>query len=101
MGTPKRDVFADGAAEQQLVLQNKADLLTQRLERITADAFAIDTDLAFARIIEARDQAHQGALARTGCSDDGNLFSRFDREVDMRQHRSTGLILKRDVPELD
>src|SRR2546425_12765207 len=95
-GTPKRDVFADGAAEQQLVLQDEADLLTQRLERIIADVFAIDTHLAFDRVVEARDQAHQGALAGTSCSDDGNLFSRFDREVNMRQHRSTGLIFERE-----
>src|SRR5207245_643190 len=68
-GTPERNVFADGAAEHQLVLQNQADLLAQRLQRVVPDVLAIDTDLALARVIEARDQAHQGALAGAGGSD--------------------------------
>src|SRR5437879_3042804 len=98
--TPKRDVFADGAPEQQLVLQNQANLLAQRLQRVGPDVFAIDTDLALARVIEARDQAHQGALAGAGGSHDSNLFSWCDRQVNMRQHRTTGLVFERYVPEL-
>ena len=53
------------------------------------------------RVVEARDQTHQGALPGTGGSDDGHLFPRCDREVDLRQHRSTGLVFERYVPEGD
>src|SRR5436190_561243 len=66
-----------------------------------ADVFAVDTDLAVARVIEARDQAHEGALAHAGCSDDGNPFAPGDHEVDVRQHRSISRVSERYVPEFD
>ena len=53
------------------------------------------------RVIESGQQTYESALAGTCPAHDGNFFSRRDSKVNVREHRPTGLVFERDVPELD
>ena len=57
IGAAIGDVFPDGAAEQQRILQHEADLITQRLQGELAHVDAVELHRAGLRIEEARNQA--------------------------------------------
>ena len=99
--TAKGDVLPQGPAEDEGVLQDQADLLAQRLQGVVPNVLAINQDRAPGGVVEARDQANQGALTGARGPDDGNLLSRRDRQVNMREHGLAGLVLEGYVAELD
>src|SRR6516164_9371215 len=99
-GASKRNVFTDSAAEEQRVLQNQADLLTQRKQGVVPDFLAVDANHSVGWIIKARNQAYQGALARSRGPDDSNLLARNNRKVNVIENRPARLVLKPNTPEV-
>src|SRR5690606_36949070 len=97
------DVLPDGAAEQEDILLDDADLSPQRGERHVTDIDAIDRDAAAGDVVEARQQRRDRGLAGTGRTDEGDRLARPDFEVDVPQHRAIrgvaeGDVLVADVP---
>src|SRR6516225_7822814 len=82
-GASKRNVFTDSTAEKQGVLQNQADLFTQRKQGVVPGVRAVDANRSLGRIVEARKQAYQRALARSRGPYDSNLLARSNRKVNV------------------
>src|SRR6516225_9794105 len=99
-GATKRNVFTNCAAEEQGVLQNQADLFTQRKQSVVPDVFTVDANPSVARVIKARNQTYQGALARSCGPDDSNLLARNNRKANVAEHRPPRLVLKPNTPEV-
>ena len=95
------DVVTDRAVEEQGFLQDQADLIAQGLDREASQILTFDQDRPGARVVEARQQAHERALARARGSDDGQLFAGLDDQVDAREHLAAGVVGERNRLELD
>src|SRR5215469_9204165 len=98
-GPTKGNVFTNRAAEEQGVLQNQADLFTQRKQRVVPDVFAIDANRSVDGVVKARNEAYQGTLAGSRSPHDSNPLARNQRKVNVAEHRSPGLVLKPNTPE--
>jgi len=88
------DIFTNGSAEEQRILEHEADLLAQGLHEIVPNIFAINIDRSCAWVIKPGHEAHQRALAGARCSYDGNPFPWPDYKIDFRKHRPTRFILE-------
>ncbi len=71
----KREIFADGFAEQECLLGNDPHVVPKHLERIVARRSAVNEQRLFRRFVKPRDQVDQGGFSRTGWSDDGQARS--------------------------
>src|SRR5258708_3737245 len=100
IGATKSNVLAYGATEQQGILQNQADLFADRVDREIPNVFAVDAHGSLRRVVKARNQAYQGALARSCGPYDSNLLARNNRKVKVAEHRSPRLVLKRNTSEV-
>src|SRR5262249_39778882 len=96
----KGDVVADRALKEQRILQHQADLLSQGLDAVGAYVRAVDSDLARSRVVQAWDEADQGALACTGRPYDGQFFARLDAHVHPGAHVVTRSVAKGPLPKL-
>ena len=65
VGRGGRDVVADGAAEQEVLLQHDADAAAQMGEVDVADVDAVEADHALLGRLDALDQARHRRLARS------------------------------------
>src|SRR5713226_4737585 len=72
VGIRVAQVLADAGVEQETVLENDTDLLTQRLQADLAQVGAVDLDAAGARIVQAGQQVGQRRLACTARADQSN-----------------------------
>ena len=61
----------------------------------------IERDDARGRIVEARDETEQRALARAGAADERDDLVRRDREIDLVEHRLLVVVAEADVFEGD
>ncbi len=66
------DIFEDTAGEQLNFLRHHGDLLAKTFLGDLAKIFAVDQNTAALGIIEALQQAHQSAFARSAGSDQGD-----------------------------
>ena len=99
--TTVTDVLKDRSGKQENVLLHDADVAAQRFLRVIADVNVVDQDRALHDVVEPHQQmAHRG-LAAAGRTDERELFTRFDREVDMIEDLTAAFIMKADVTELD
>jgi hypothetical protein len=57
LGQPVGDVFGDGGAEEEGILQHDADMPAQAVERHRAHVDAVDADRTRSRVVEAGQQA--------------------------------------------
>src|SRR5262249_43951335 len=78
-----------------------AYLFTQGLQGIIPNVLAVDADFAAGGVIETRDQAHQGAFARSRGPYNGHLLARSNREINVVEHRSSRLVIKRHTTKGD
>src|SRR5690348_10556797 len=101
VGTTEGDVLANGATEEQGVLEHQADLVAERLHRIPPDVVAVDTDAPPGWVVQARHEAHKRALARARCSDDRHRGPWLDEEVDVGEDGLPWGVLERHIAELD
>ena len=78
----RRMLRADGAGEQEDVLEHQADRPAQRREIPLPHVDAVDRHPAGVDVVEAQQQVGQGALAGAGVADDRQRLTRLDRERD-------------------
>ena len=67
------DVFGDGAVKQRLSCVTIRDMAAKALLGDPRNVLAVDQNLAEFQIVEAQQQADEGALARTAAPDQANL----------------------------
>nr|GEU28367.1 hypothetical protein [Tanacetum cinerariifolium] len=77
-----RQIFRDGAEEQERLLQHQADLPAVVGYGQRADVHPVEHDGAFGHVVEAADQVDQRRFAGTGVTDQAHHFAGLDVEVD-------------------
>ena len=80
-GLDQGDVVADGAVEQDVFLQDHADLAAQRCGIDHGNILSIDQHPAPVRHIETLDQLGERAFAGTGTADDADHLAGSDFQV--------------------
>jgi hypothetical protein len=93
------DVLGDAVAKQEALLENEADVAAQVVERQLAQVDAVQPDVTPSRVVEARDEAEQRALARAGRAEHRHARSRLQLEAHVAEHRRAGRVLEADVVE--
>src|SRR5690606_2589788 len=66
-----------------------------------ANVASIDINLPALKLVEARNQLGDCALAGPRMADKGDALARLNIEIEVLQHRFAGDILKGHIPELD
>ena len=96
-------VILDRAGKQHILLQHDADRAAQRLKVVFAHISAADLDAALAHIVKARDELHEGRLARARTAEDADGHARVDVQVDVLQREFLRLcgVLEADVFKVD
>ncbi len=79
----------------------ESDLGSQGIELERRDVRSIDQDTPSARVVEAREQAEDGRLARTGRTYDADNLAGLDVERDIAQDLGFVVVAERDVLEGD
>ena len=95
------EVFPDRAAEQERVLEDDAEFLTEIAGREAADVVAVDRDSPLLHVVEAAEQAHERRLARARAADDADHLPGRHRERHIVKHGLVAVIAERDVLEAD
>ena len=98
---PQNDVGADGAGEQEHILQHLAEVPAQGGDLDLADVDAVDQDLALLELVVPADQGEDGALAGAGGAHKGHGLAGIHMEGNALQHPLAGNVAEPHVPELD
>ncbi len=80
------DVFADGAREEERILQHDGEVPAQRGQVVLAQIDAVEQDAARSDLVEAHHQAGERGFARAGVADDGDGLARLDGEGHVLQN---------------
>ena len=95
------DVFPDGGAEQNRLLQHEPDLPAQRLAREVLNLDPVEEDGSLLGLVQAQDQADDGGFSRARRSHEGQAATRRDGERDVPQDVPAVAIIERDALERD
>ena len=87
----KGDVGADGVGKEKTLLIDNADLPAESVQVQVAQIPPVGQDAAPLRIVEARDQTEQRALAGAGQAKDADDLARLGVEGNVAQHRLPGV----------
>src|SRR6185295_6196458 len=101
VGLAVGDVLPDRLVEEDRLLLDVADLVTERLQRVRPQVLSVDPDRAFRGIVEARDEVDQRRLAFAGRADDRAHLAGRDFEVDVREDELVRLVAESDMVEGD
>ena len=80
------DVIANRAGENKGILQNNAQLATQRMQGYIADILSVNIDCSSLWIIEAAEQVDNRALAGSGRPYKSDRISFGDFEIDIKEN---------------
>src|ERR1700678_1670590 len=100
-GAAVSDVGFDGTPEQHRILQDKTDLLAQRLFRVLHRVHAIDQDPTIVGVVEAWNESDHGRLAASCRADHAQPLTCFDDEINALEDRRPDLIAEVHVLEGD
>src|SRR5690606_9888630 len=100
-GARERDVLADGAVEEEVVLEDDAELGAVVLEPHGGEVLAVDEDAARERAVEGHDEVDERALPRPAGPDERGGGAGGRVEGDAFQHGHAGRGLDGDVLEDD
>ena len=81
IGLGHGEILADGAAKQEVLLQDHADLPPQMRQVDLAGIDAVEADQSFLHAVEALDQLGQGGFSRTTAADDAHHGAGGNRET--------------------
>ena len=91
------DILADGAGEEERLLFDDADLLAQVMDGIVIDIASIQVHSAGGDIIKARQQVHQGGLARPGGAQQGYRLAGCTFKAHIAQDGIILFVFKGDI----
>src|ERR1700751_704601 len=86
------DIVANGVIEQDGLLRDLADLLTQRFQADIAEIVSVDEHLAGSHIEEPRDKIHQRRLPCSTWPHKRQDLATLDLEIDVVQHLFFALV---------
>jgi hypothetical protein len=86
-GPADADVVANGGGEEERLLGHQRHLRVDVGEAEVAEVAAVEQDAAGARVVEAREEVEERALAAPGGPDDPDRLARAHLERDVLQHR--------------
>lgn len=90
LGGTVGDVGGDGSGEEVGALHHHADAAAQLLGRQGLGVLAVEANGSAGGLIEAVEQAQEGAFAGAAGSDDGEGFAAGDGEADVAEKESAG-----------
>ena len=93
-------VLAHRGAEDLHILRHHAHPLAQSVQSEVADRLATEADLSLLDVVEAEEQARQGALAAAGASEEAQGAARLEAEGNVAQHGAALGVLEVDAVEL-
>jgi hypothetical protein len=99
LGAAEEDVLADGAVEEEGLLQDDAQLLTVVAEAEGGQVGVVDEDLATAGGVKAADEGDDGGLAGAGGAYEGGDGAGLGLEADAVQDGLAGFVGEDDVLE--
>src|SRR5215211_1609040 len=88
IGLPVGDVLTNGAVEDERLLQQYSDVLTQRVEAQLAKVVAVESDNASIWIIEAQEQLRERRFSRTARADERENLAGPDLEGEIQERRA-------------
>ena len=88
----QRDLIPYGAGDRDELLFDKSEQMALFLIRQKAGVLTLQGYDAFIRLVEAAEQGKDGGLSGTGPSGKGDIFSGFNGEGKILQHRTACLI---------
>ena len=96
------DILADGHFVAHEILEDDAHLAMQIVERVFAQVDAVEKDLTFGGIVEARDELDDGGFALTVFADECDALAGLDGEVEVFEDAAVGAgIGEGNVAELE
>src|SRR5439155_17977132 len=98
---PERDVLGDCAREQEPLLRDDPELVTERRLRDFTQVDAVERDPSVAWVVEPGQQLRDRRLAGTGVADQGDRRSRRDVEIEIGQDVGPVAIPEPNVLETD
>ena len=103
IGCAPLQVFAHGARKQHVLLQHNAHGIAQGNQVVVAHVTPAHEHGALGRVVQARDELHERALARARAAEHAHRGARLNTKVDMLEHvlGSIRAVLKRHVAELN
>ena len=87
--------------EERRVLRDDPNGAPERRELQIAHVLAVDEDPARRGLVEAEEEAEDGRLAAARGPDERDFLPRRDREGDVAEDRSVGVVPEADVLERD
>ena len=103
IGRAPLQILAHGARKQHVLLQHNAHGVAQGGQVVVAHVTPTHEHGALGRVVQARDELHERALARARAAEHAHRGARLNTKVDMLEHvlGSIRAVLKRHVAELD
>ena len=101
VGPADADVLAHALAEQERLLEDERDRAADVGEPQLAQVEAVEQHAAVLRVVEAREQAGDGALARAGRADERERLARRDVQVEPVEHGAVALVAEAHAVEPD
>src|SRR5207249_9179258 len=98
---PEPDVLVHALAEQEGLLEDERDRAADVADPEVAQVVAVEQDAATFRIVETREQARDGALARAGGAGERERLTGCEVEVEPVEHRLVALVAEVHVFETD
>ncbi len=92
------DIGRHAVVEQHDLLPHHGNLSAQIRKPIVADVDSVHQNPAGLRLIEARQQVHQGCLAAPRTAHQGDGLARFDGKINPLQHLTLGRIVSETQP---
>ena len=96
-----RDVLGDADGKEHGLLEHDGELPAKVVEPVVPQVHPVQQDLALGRIVEAREEADERGLARTGRADDPQVCPGLDLEGDVVQDGTILGVGEGDVAEGD
>ena len=94
------DVLQHRPFEDKRLLHEHADLLSQRMQRRPAHVHAVHLHAALVDVIKACEKADDRRLARARWSDQGDLLTGIDMQIEVFEDVDARLVAKGDVVEV-
>ncbi len=100
-GIGERDVGRHGVAEEEVFLEDDADVPPQVVDVDAARVDAVDQHASLGGIEEAGKEVQEGGLAFAGRTQHGDALARPDAQRDVAEHETSRLVGEGNVVELD
>ena len=95
------DVVVDGAAKEDGVLEDIADLIAQIFQFVSANIVAVDVKRSGLHVVETRNETDDGGFSAAGGADDADKLAWLDFQANVGKDGVVGIVSEGDVDEFD